>query len=44
MRISTRRVGGRVGVDCNFIINFMFLLFPVFGGVEEIGGKFDISQ
>ena len=34
----------RGGVNCSFIINFIFLLFLDFYGVGGVGGKFDISQ
>ena len=32
------------GVNCNFIINFILLLFLVFHGVGGLGGEFKISK
>ena len=32
------------GTSCVFIINFIFLIFPVFHGVGGVGGKFAISK
>ena len=37
-------LGRRVGVYCNFIIHFLFLLFLVFHGAGGVGGEFTISQ
>ena len=37
-------LGRRVGVYCNFIIHFLFLLFLVFHGAGGVGGEFAISQ
>ena len=42
--IRNRCVGVRGGVDCNFITNFIFLLFLIFRGGGRVGGKFAIYQ
>ena len=42
--ISVGCIGGRDGVDCNFIVNYIFLLFLVFGDVGGLGGEFAISR
>ena len=36
-------VRGRGGVDCNFVISFIFLLFLVFCSGGGVGGEFAIS-
>ena len=42
--IRARYVGDRGGVNCSFIINFIFLLFLVFQSGGGVGDKFAISQ
>ena len=42
--ISSGYVRDRGVVDCNFIINFIFLHFMAFRGVSGVGGKFAIYQ
>ena len=42
--ISARFVRVQGGVNCNFIINYLFLHFMVFCGVGGVGREFVISQ
>ena len=44
MGIVSACIGGKGGVYCKFIINFLFLLFLVFYGGGGLGGEFAISR